>query len=189
MTTLVRIGVGATALLSLLACAPGASTGDTNRACAGDTLDLGDPLPSACTLAPFEGGSATLGEAIGGKPAVLNFWASWCVYCIEEMPDFQEVFVASRGEVAFLGIDLLNVQGETEVAARRLAEETGVTYPLAYDRDGVFYERICPCRSRPIMPTTILIRADGTFAHMKFGPLDANELRSLITEHLDVEVP
>ena len=60
--------------------------------------------------------------------------------------------------------------------------------PLDISRDGVVYHQVCPCRGRPLMPTTIFLRADGTIAFLKFGPLTAAELRSLIRIHLGTEV-
>lgn len=104
------------------------------------------------------------------------------------MPDFQRVYERASGRVAFVGLDLLGVQGETESQATALAKQTGVTYRLAYDRDGVFYHRICPCRGRPLMPATVFVRSDGTIAQLKFGPIEENDLRSLIRTHLGTEV-
>lgn len=158
------------------------------RRCEGETLQIGDALPGECVVTGFDGGPATLEDVRAGKPAILNFWASWCVYCIKEMPDFQRVYEGAQGRVAFLGLDLLGVQAESESQARALAAQTGVTYPLAFDRDGVFFHRICPCRGRPLMPATVFVRAEGTIAHLKFGPIEADDLRSLIRTHLGVEV-
>jgi thiol-disulfide isomerase/thioredoxin len=179
--------------LSLASCrdasAPSSAVSEpSERGCSGRTLDLGDALPGECVVTAFNGDPLTLEKARETKPTIFNFWASWCVYCIKEMPNFQRVYESAQGRVSFLGLDLLGVQAESESEARALAAQTGVTYPLAFDRDGVFYQRICPCRGRPIMPATVFVRADGTIAHLKFGPIEGEELRSLIRIHLDVEV-
>lgn len=166
--------------------APPAAPADRN--CSGETLEIGDSLPGECIVTSFDGTSLTLAAAREGRPAILNFWASWCVFCIKEMPDFQRVYERSLGRVAFLGLDLLGVLAETEPQARALAARTGVEYPLAYDRDGLLYHRICPCRVRPLMPATVFVRGDGTIAQLKFGPIEADELASLIKTHLGVEV-
>lgn len=166
----------------------GAAPRPPDRRCEGETLQIGDALPGECVVTGFDAGPVTLAHARDAKPAILNFWASWCVYCIREMPDFQRVYERAQGRVTFLGLDLLGVQAESESQARALASQTGVSYPLAFDRDGVFYHRICPCRGRPLMPATVFVRAAGTIAHLKFGPIEAGDLRSLIRTHLGVEV-
>jgi thiol-disulfide isomerase/thioredoxin len=176
----------------LVSCGGGGGSRQTaataDRRCSGDQLEIGDLLPGECAISGFDGERLTLEAARDGRPAILNFWASWCVYCIKEMPDFQRVYDRVQGRVSFLGLDLLGVQAENESQARALATRTGVRYPLAFDRDGLFYHRICPCGGRPIMPATVFVRGDGTIAHLKFGPIEAAELRSLIKTHLGVEV-
>jgi cytochrome c biogenesis protein CcmG/thiol:disulfide interchange protein DsbE len=131
-----------------------------------------------------EGVMRTIADFQRGRPMVVNFWASWCTFCIQEMPDFQTVYESTEERVAFLGLDLLGVEGETRPAAVSFARQSGVRYPLAFDRDGLFYSRLSP---RLLMPTTALIRSDGTIAHRQFGPLDAEALRELIGRHLGVQ--
>lgn len=74
----------------------------------------------------------------------------------------------------------VNVQDEGELA-EQLAEQTGVTYPLALDEDGSLLREV-EGRS---MPTTLLISADGHVVH-RFGgeSTPADELTGLILEHL-----
>ena len=148
-------------------------------------VSVGERLPADCTFEPLDGGKViTLKEFRGEKPMVLNFWASWCVYCIDEMPDFQRVYAALDGRVAFLGLDLLSIQGETKPAATALARKTGVRYPLGYDEGGIIYGHFAP---RLLMPVTVLVRSNGILAHRQFGPLNAARLRELIRIHLGVE--
>ena len=71
---------------------------------------VGETIPKECTLERISGGALSFGQLVG-KPAIINFWASWCTFCIAEMPDFQKVhaalgnkvtiFVNSKGVVAF----------------------------------------------------------------------------------------
>src|SRR6266508_2715158 len=84
----------------------------------------GEKLPD-CTFEGFNGSPTLRLSELKGKPAVLNFWASWCTYCIKEMPSFQKVFSGLDGRVTFVGMDVLGLQGETKGAGRTFAKRTG----------------------------------------------------------------
>ena len=67
---------------------------------------------------------------------VVNFWASWCVPCREEMPALEEVsqgYAEAGKPVTVIGVDASDVRSE---AAKFLAE-VGVTYPTVYDQQGL----------------------------------------------------
>jgi cytochrome c biogenesis protein CcmG, thiol:disulfide interchange protein DsbE len=152
----------------------------------------GRPAPSASTtptkqgvvrarFAGFAGGPAfALPEALRGRPLVLNVWASWCIPCRKEMPAFQSVYLRARGTVGFLGVDYLD---EAD-AARRLAAETGVTYPLAADPKGTEVGKF----GVTALPTTLFFSADGVLRGRRFGELDADRLRAAIRTYLGVEL-
>ncbi len=162
--------------------APAVSPG--NCGASDQLLSDGQPIPGECRVEMLEGGAMRTIAALGkGKPMVVNFWASWCTFCIREMSDFQAVYESMGERVAFLGLDLLGIEGESRAAAASFARQSKVRYPLAYDRGGLFYSRFSP---RLLMPTTALIRPDGTIAHRQFGPLDAEALQELIGRHLGV---
>lgn len=60
-----------------------------------------------------------------GLPVVLNFWASWCLYCREEAPLLNAQARRSRGRVAFLGADI----EDSPAAAERFLAQYQVLYP------------------------------------------------------------
>ena len=127
-----------------------------------------------------------LADYASGKPMVISFWASWCGACIREMPELQKVYLSAGGEVQFLGLDLLGVDGETRSGAVSFARQRAVTYPLADDEGGLLYGRIS---LRVLAPTTAFVRADGTLAGFHIGQVDAPELRGLIGQYLGIQVP
>jgi len=68
-----------------------------------------------------------------GKVLIVNFWATWCEPCVEEMPSLQKLkdqLPAGRTEV--IGVNL----GENEIRIRQFVEKTGISFPLLLDRDG-----------------------------------------------------
>jgi thiol-disulfide isomerase/thioredoxin len=118
-------------------------------------------------------------DELRGRPLVLNFWASWCPFCIEEMPGFESVHRAFDGAVTFVGVDLQ----DDPALARDLAERTGVTYRLVEDPEGALFAAVGGLG----MPTTLLVSADGRIEQKVTGPLEPDELERLILEHLFVE--
>lgn len=91
-----------------------------------------------------------------GRVVVVNFWATWCPPCREEIPDFiqlQEEFGAE--DVVFVGVSLDDA-GPDRV--RAFAEDFGVNYPIVID-DGSASAAYGPIAS---LPTTFLIGPDGT---------------------------
>jgi thiol-disulfide isomerase/thioredoxin len=135
----------------------------------------GEPLPDF-TLQGFGGGGRVSAADFRGTPLVLNFWASWCPFCIEEMPGFERVHREFGDAVAFLGVDLQ----DDPTLARDLAKRTGVTYRLAEDPDGSVYAAVGGLG----MPTTLLVSADGRIEQKVTGPLGPDQLRRLILDHL-----
>jgi peroxiredoxin len=86
------------------------------------------------TLDTLDGGSITLSD-FRGQPVMLNIWASWCLPCRTEMPAIEKVHerLAKKGLVI---IGLNATSQDTEAAARSFAQEFGLTFPIALDRDG-----------------------------------------------------
>jgi len=130
----------------------------------------------------FAGGPGfALPDDLGGRPLVLNVWASWCAPCRKEMPAFQSVAAQAGGRVGFLGVDYLDEAG----AARRLAADTGVTYPLASDPKGTEVSKL----GITALPTTLFFSADGVLRGRRFGELNADRLRAAIRTYLGLALP
>jgi len=129
------------------------------------------------TLDLFDGGTFTLSDHLArdSRPVIMNFWASWCVPCREEMPAFDAV-ARRHPEVLFIGVAVQDI----EAAARQFAEAVAVSYPLGLDEDGAIVERY-PTLG---LPTTWFITSDGVIAAQRVGQLDEDSLESLIEEHL-----
>jgi thiol-disulfide isomerase/thioredoxin len=160
----------------------GGSSGALARCEPHGITKVGGLIPLGCTFDRLDGGALALSSLVG-KPAVINFWASWCSFCIKEMPDLQRVYRQLGGRVAFVGADLLNVEGETRGDAKRFARSTGVKYTLIWDDGGLLYGHFA---ARLVAPTTIFVDRAGRVAHRQLGPLTATQLRRLISEHLGV---
>ncbi|GLZ80391.1 alkyl hydroperoxide reductase [Actinorhabdospora filicis] len=130
---------------------------------------------------PCLGGDQTATPLANGMPTVLNLWASWCQPCRTELPEVDAFYKAAQGEVAVLGVDT----SDTASAARFAAEDFKITFPSRHDADG----RLLALTGKRTLPVTVLLRADGTVAHVYNGtPLTRQGLADLVAEHLGVRV-
>lgn len=142
-----------------------------------EPADSGRSLPSF-SLPSFDGGELT-NASLEGKPAIINFFASWCPFCIGEMPDFEAAHQRLGEQVTFIGV----AQRDSDGAARQLEGQTGVTYPLAFDRRGRFYDIFQP---RGVMPTTVFVSADGTITDIHAGRYTEATLLQAIEQNLGI---
>ena len=133
--------------------------------------EVGRPAP-AFNVPLFDGGDVTLAD-LRGKPAVVNFWASWCIPCVDEAPELEKTWQAYKDRgVAFLGIDYV----DTEPKAREFMQKHGITYPNGPDLGSrISYEY----RIKGV-PETFVIDKDGIVRFVKIGPTTADELRSVL---------
>ncbi len=124
----------------------------------------------------FDGSLASL-DVYGGRPLVVNFWASWCPSCVAEMSvAFRPVQERLGNDVAFIGF---NIQDERQKALR-LVDETGVLFDLAEDPSGELYRELGGLG----MPFTVFISDKGEIIEKHNGPVTERQLEALIVEHL-----
>lgn len=158
---------------------PAGSTSGDDLASSVEDVRL-HPLQDDADMAELVGSPPpeVLGDLLGDRPIVLNFFASWCAPCIAEMPTLESVHQDLDDDVLFVGMAFQ----DGDDRARDIIETTGVTYPTFSDPDGnglLFFESVA-------MPTTAFIAPDGEVLHVESGELDEGKLRDLIDEHFRV---
>lgn len=139
----------------------------------------GQQLPET-ELERFTGGQTTLAE-FRGQPVVVNFFASFCVPCRTEMPAFEQVHRQLGDRVHIVGIDT----GEPIESGRRIAADTGVTYPLLSDPPGTTMLTL----GAKVLPTTVIADAEGRILLVHNGQLDADQLVGLLRDALPGGIP
>ena len=125
----------------------------------------------AFTLSGTDGKQVTL-ASLAGKPAVINFWASYCPPCRAEMPLLQRL-VGQRSGIQLVLVD----EGDSNQAARSFLGSLGINQPALLDSDlsvGRAYGAIA-------LPTTVFVRSDGTIAARHIGQLDEGVLAAQLT--------
>jgi peroxiredoxin len=141
-----------------------------------------DVRPAAGHRAPdfalrdVNGTPVQLSRVVGQKAVLLNFWATWCPPCREEMPTIEQAYrdYRARGlEVLAVSID---AGGEKSVAplVRRFMAELGLTFPALLDSKG---EAVRAYQLRGL-PTTFLIDRAGMVRSAEIGFRDWSDAAS-----------
>ena len=107
-----------------------------------------------------------------GQPLVINFWASWCGPCIEEMPDFQRASQTDTGKLAkFIGIGIDNAD-----KMQPFADKLGITYTLL--ESGAQGLDLLKLSGNPsgALPFTLILDRGGVAVVRKLGKLEYTDL-------------
>lgn len=119
-----------------------------------------------------------------GKVVLLNFWATWCSVCKQEMPDLQNLYedYGPEGNAVILGIAFPGIAGEgnrEDITA--FLEENGYTYPVLMDESGELMDRF----GIMAYPTTYMIDKDGKIYGYVNGMVGKGGLESMISQTLE----
>ncbi|MES2068705.1 MAG: TlpA disulfide reductase family protein [Pseudomonadota bacterium] len=131
----------------------------------------------AMTLADSKGQQQKISQW-QGKFLVVNFWATWCAPCVQEMPELS----ALQDELAAKNIQLLGLGIDSPSNIAEFANKYKITYPLfAAGMEGTELSRLLGNQAGGL-PFTVLIAPDGSLAKSYLGRLKIDELRADITK-------
>lgn len=116
-------------------------------------VKVGDPAPDF-TVTLFDGSTVTLSE-LKGKVVLLNFWATWCPPCREELKRVQQDVIDrfAGKEFVFLPIS----RGEEPAAVAAFREQMGYTFPMGLDPERTIYDQY----ASNYIPRNFLIDKEG----------------------------
>lgn len=107
-----------------------------------------------------------------GKTLVVNFWATWCPPCREEMPAFSRL----QSKYAANGIQFVGIALDSQESTRDFAKQFPVSYPLLIGgSEGANLSRLLG-NPRLAMPYTIVITSAGAADFRQFGAVSEQEL-------------
>ena len=156
----------AAACLLLLACTVHAAT---------------DAVPAPDFTLKSNGGTNLKLSELRGEVVLINFWASWCGPCRQEMPVLSEL----QDKYKDLGFTVLGVNVEEDSApARKLLRELPVSFPVLFDTSN----KVSRAYNVVAMPSTVLVDRDGKvrYRHNGYQPGAESEylekVRSLVRE-------
>jgi thiol-disulfide isomerase/thioredoxin len=165
-----RIVIGAAAVVALAA---GIGLALFDRAPADPTallaLSLPDPAGHPQPLAQWR-----------GKVLVVNFWATWCAPCREEMPDL----VRAQKEYGAKGLQIVGIAADDAVKVQQFAKEIELNYPALIGGYAAIDLSKDLGNNLVALPFTLILNRQGKVAYTHLGPVKPDKLRDVITELL-----
>jgi len=122
-------------------------------------------------LTDKDGNEVTL-YSFAGKPVIINFWATWCPWCVYEFPAYQKLFEQYGDQIVFIMADQCDGYAETPEKALAWLEENGYTFPPYFDTVNYAYRNF----GWSGIPGSVFIRADGTVQLAQLGAMQEEAL-------------
>ncbi len=127
-------------------------------------------------LEDLNGGEFALNE-FRGKVVIVNFWATWCPFCVSEMPAFERLNKELGDQIVILGINRAEgVEKQREFLENQL--QVKITYKLLLDPS----DKVAQAYGVRVMPTTFFLNEEGVIATKKLGELSFDEMKQLVSE-------
>jgi peroxiredoxin len=131
--------------------------------------DVGRAAPDF-RLTRLDGEDLRLSD-LRGKVVIVNFWASWCAPCREEMPEFVRLYDEKRGQgLEIVAVDLQEAEGPV----RDFVDLFGMTFPILFDRSG----EVARTYNVRGLPVTLILDREGVVRATRYGPVTPDFLRA-----------
>jgi cytochrome c biogenesis protein CcmG/thiol:disulfide interchange protein DsbE len=134
---------------------------------------VGSPAPDF-ELKDLDGKTVRLSD-LKGKPVLINFWATWCPNCKEDMPGLEKAYQKYRDQgVVFLGVD----QGESADTVRNFVKKNGYSWTFLLDSD----MKVSMSYRASAIPMTFFIDREGVLQDIHIGPFIPSTLESKLAK-------
>lgn len=133
-------------------------------------IAIGEKAPDF-HLETIEGEKVKLSD-YKGKKVFLNFWATWCPPCKDEMPHMQAFYEEKPDNVEILAVNI----EESSSKAGEFAHQYDITFPVLLDKSGAVTEEY----DVYTIPTTYVLDEEGTVSQKIVGPMDEPMMKELI---------
>ena len=136
----------------------------TLPALAGELSEVPAALPPGFSLPDLAGQQRSLDE-FTGKVLLVNFWASWCWPCIEELPGIQRLIAAmADAPFAVIGVNV----GEAERRVQATVKQLRMDFPILLDKDSAAFKGW----GANVLPTAYILDGSGRVRYIGRGPVE-----------------
>lgn len=115
-----------------------------------------------------------------GKTLVLNFWATWCAPCREEIPDL----IAIRRQYAAKGVEIVGIALDNAQAVSPYARNMNISYPVVIGEGAALDLSRALGNPSGALPYTVVIAPDGTILMRHLGRLPKAKLQAILDQPL-----
>ncbi|PEC77043.1 thiol:disulfide interchange protein [Bacillus cereus] len=140
-------------------------------------IEIGKSAPDF-TLTKLDGTNVKLSD-LKGKKVILNFWATWCGPCQQEMPDMEAFYKEHKENVEILAVNYTpSEKGGGEEKVSNFAKEKGITFPILLDKNidvTTAYKVIT-------IPTSYFIDTKGVIQDKFIGPMTQKEMKKRVAK-------
>jgi len=137
-------------------------------------LEEGAKRPDA-ELRRLDGGTAKLSD-FDGRPLLINFWATWCPPCIEELPLLDALHQRSDAD----GLQVIGIALDDPAEVERFLGDLPVEFPMFLAQPGRVDLSTTLGNANSVLPYSVLIDAEGRIAKRKFGAFSESSLREWV---------
>jgi peroxiredoxin len=117
-------------------------------------------------------GQAVSADRFDGRVLLVNFWATWCAPCVEEMPMLSQL----QRDYAARGFSVVGIALDEPLRAREFAEELGIDYPLLFGLADAMVVGRRYGNNTGMLPYSVLVDASGIIRWTRLGLLDRSQV-------------
>jgi len=125
-------------------------------------------------LRSLDGRSVRLPDAYAGRALLLNFWASWCVPCLTEIPELQRFSAQQPAN----GTQVIGIALDDPAAVVDFLKAHPVDYPILLDKPGPNDASARLGNRAGVLPYSVLIAADGRVLRSQLGPFAKGDINA-----------